>query len=226
MLSAVPGGDQRIAFDDVRPDKTLRIVIGERVSNVRFRYDDRLRNVAGLQYSSIPISTVTCKSTIHRLHEAAPACMRRITEPAYRFSQCNQPDFALFCRRFFISSETQRGGGTLGSIADTRTMNRFAISSRIVALIMTMTITADVDARTPSPEPLSSRVELLNGRPTIMINSTPETPLIYALTDVPGGRWSWEELPQHNIRSFAEEGIRLVPGGSLPRSYLAAGCDI
>lgn len=88
-------------------------------------------------------------------------------------------------------------------------MNRFAISSRIVALIVTMTITADVDARTPSPEPLSSRVELLNGRPTIMINGTPETPLIYALTDVPGGRWSWEELAQHNIRQFARQGIRL-----------------
>lgn len=33
--------------------------------------------------------------------------------------------------------------------------------------------------------------------------------MIYALTDVPGGRWSWEELPQHNLKVFAEYGFRL-----------------
>ena len=50
---------------------------------------------------------------------------------------------------------------------------------------------------------------MYNGRPTVFINDRPEYPMVYALTDVPGGRWSWEELPQHNIRSFSDEGVRL-----------------
>jgi hypothetical protein len=48
-----------------------------------------------------------------------------------------------------------------------------------------------------------------HGRPTIFVNQQPVYPMIYALTDVPGGRWSWEELPQHNIQLFANSGIRL-----------------
>lgn len=61
----------------------------------------------------------------------------------------------------------------------------------------------------PLAAPRSSRVETVNGRPTIFVNGAPYAPLFYALTDVPGGRWSWEELPQHNIRLFCNQGIRL-----------------
>jgi hypothetical protein len=43
-----------------------------------------------------------------------------------------------------------------------------------------------------------------------MINGKPEYASIYALTDVPGGRWSWEELASHNMRSFCSRGFRLV----------------
>lgn len=57
--------------------------------------------------------------------------------------------------------------------------------------------------------PLHATVRMLNGRPTIHLNDRPASPVIYALTDVPGGRWSWEELPAHNIRRFAAHGIRL-----------------
>jgi len=48
-----------------------------------------------------------------------------------------------------------------------------------------------------------------HNRPTIFINNKPESPVIYALTDTPGGRWTWEELAQHNIRQFCSSGIRL-----------------
>jgi hypothetical protein len=60
-----------------------------------------------------------------------------------------------------------------------------------------------------TPLPLSSTLRMHHGRPTIFLNQEPVTPMIYALTDVPGGRWSWEELPQHNIGEFARSGIRL-----------------
>lgn len=65
------------------------------------------------------------------------------------------------------------------------------------------------DNRSPMTLPLSASVKPYQGRPTIHINGKPQAPMIYALTDVPGGRWSWDELPQHNIKNFCEQGIRL-----------------
>ena len=56
---------------------------------------------------------------------------------------------------------------------------------------------------------IESWVENYMGKPTIFINHRPEAPIFYALTDVPGGRWSWEEMPQHNIQQFCAHGIRL-----------------
>ncbi len=56
---------------------------------------------------------------------------------------------------------------------------------------------------------LSSEVASRHGRPTLVLNGQDTAPLIYALTDTPGGRWSWEEIARHNIRHFAEAGISL-----------------
>jgi len=58
--------------------------------------------------------------------------------------------------------------------------------------------------------PLSSTVQVYKGRPSIMLNGKPEYPAIYSLTDVPGGRWSWEELPSYNMKSFCSRGFKLV----------------
>ncbi|HEY5916963.1 MAG TPA: hypothetical protein VIU13_06155, partial [Chryseolinea sp.] len=38
----------------------------------------------------------------------------------------------------------------------------------------------------------------------------PEYPMFYSLTDVPGGRWSWEEVPRYNLKSFCEIGVKLI----------------
>lgn len=64
-------------------------------------------------------------------------------------------------------------------------------------------------AAAPIPEPRNGEIRLLNGRPVFLINDEPVYPMIHALTDVPSGRWSWEELPQHNIRNFCQNGVRL-----------------
>jgi hypothetical protein len=64
-------------------------------------------------------------------------------------------------------------------------------------------------SRSDSPGPLSTKVQMYHGRPTLFVNGRPSYPMIYALTDVPGGRWSWEELAQHNIRNFCEAGVHL-----------------
>jgi len=48
-----------------------------------------------------------------------------------------------------------------------------------------------------------------NGRPVLDVDGERVAPMFYALTDVPGGRWSWEELSQHNIRQFCLQGVRL-----------------
>jgi hypothetical protein len=58
--------------------------------------------------------------------------------------------------------------------------------------------------------PIEAKVAMYKNRPTIFINDTPEYPMLYALTDVPGGRWTWEEVPRYNMRSFCQAGIRLV----------------
>jgi len=57
--------------------------------------------------------------------------------------------------------------------------------------------------------PVSSSVEMRAGRPTLVINGQPHAPLIYALSDCPGGRWPWEEVPARNIKLFGEQGVRL-----------------
>lgn len=61
-----------------------------------------------------------------------------------------------------------------------------------------------------SNKPYEAEVLQLHGRPNLVINGEPQIPILYALTDVPGGRWSWEEVPHRNIRLFYDMGIRLV----------------
>ncbi len=58
--------------------------------------------------------------------------------------------------------------------------------------------------------PISARVAKFNNRPTIFLNDKPEYPMFYSLTDVPGGRWTWEELPRYNMESFCKQGIKLI----------------
>ncbi len=57
--------------------------------------------------------------------------------------------------------------------------------------------------------PISSSVQMRDGRPTLVIDGRPQAPLIYALSDCPGGRWPWEEVPARNIKLFGEQGVRL-----------------
>jgi hypothetical protein len=65
-------------------------------------------------------------------------------------------------------------------------------------------------AMTQSSRPIEAVVRMVNGWPTILLNNVPESPVLYSLTDTPAGRWSWEELPQHNIAQFLRQGIRIV----------------
>ena len=55
----------------------------------------------------------------------------------------------------------------------------------------------------------TARIAAVNGKPTLLVNDQPMVPMFYALTDSPGGRWTWEELPQQNLRQFAAAGVRL-----------------
>ncbi len=55
----------------------------------------------------------------------------------------------------------------------------------------------------------SAAVRTVAGNPTLFVNGQPELPFFYALTHVSGGRWSWEEMPAHNLRQMAGVGVRL-----------------
>jgi hypothetical protein len=57
--------------------------------------------------------------------------------------------------------------------------------------------------------PVHARVVVREGRATLLLNDKPAAPLVYALTDCPGARWSWEEVPARNIALFARQGVRL-----------------
>ncbi|GCE13680.1 hypothetical protein [Tengunoibacter tsumagoiensis] len=59
------------------------------------------------------------------------------------------------------------------------------------------------------PSPLKAEVRKHLGKPTLWINEQPFYPMLYSLTDCPGGRWSWEEIPQRNIQHFANQGVTL-----------------
>lgn len=54
-----------------------------------------------------------------------------------------------------------------------------------------------------------SEIKQYNGRPAIFIDGTPYSPVIYALTDCPGGRLSYEEVPGSSIQGFVEMGFLL-----------------
>lgn len=61
----------------------------------------------------------------------------------------------------------------------------------------------------PAQPPLHALLKTYQNRPTIFLNGVPQAPMLYALTDVPGGRRSSDEVPQHNIRQFCADGIRM-----------------
>ena len=55
----------------------------------------------------------------------------------------------------------------------------------------------------------TAEVRMLDGAPALFVNGQHELPFWYALTHVSGGRWSWEELPAHNLRNACADGIRV-----------------
>lgn len=63
-------------------------------------------------------------------------------------------------------------------------------------------------SQTQNP-PVHASVETRDGRATLLIQGRPTAPLLYALTDCPGARWTWEEIPARNIAVFAASGCRL-----------------
>lgn len=84
------------------------------------------------------------------------------------------------------------------------------MNRRAAAVLFGLALHVAASAQTGHGVPLEASVRPFNGRPTFFLNGKPEYPMLYSLTDVPGGRWSWEELPQHNIRHFSTAGIRII----------------
>lgn len=57
--------------------------------------------------------------------------------------------------------------------------------------------------------PKTAKVITFNGKPTLFVDNQPVAPDFYALTHAYGARWSWEEVPQRNLKNFAQLGFRL-----------------
>ena len=56
---------------------------------------------------------------------------------------------------------------------------------------------------------LYASVRPYRGRPALFVNDRPVQPVFYSLTDYPGGRWTWEEMPRRNLSLFAGLGFTL-----------------
>jgi len=56
---------------------------------------------------------------------------------------------------------------------------------------------------------LNAEIKRYNNRPCIHLNGEPVNPYMYAITDTPGARWSWEELQQRQFKQFGECGVKL-----------------
>lgn len=96
------------------------------------------------------------------------------------------------------------------------TMNRRSVLKSLGLALCASTAPAEdlfhpgVNVEAPQPKvTLNAEVRDRDGRPTILINGKPESPIIYALTDCPGGRWPWEELPAESMGNFVHQGFRL-----------------
>ena len=57
--------------------------------------------------------------------------------------------------------------------------------------------------------PKTAEVKMYLGKPTLYVNDQPVSPDFYSLTHAYGARWSWEEVPQRNLKNFADAGFRL-----------------
>ena len=110
-----------------------------------------------------------------------------------------------------------------------------------LAVLIVLAGLAMSPAQAQGPAPRDARVVMQNGRPVLDVDDERLAPMFYALTDVPGGRWSWEELPQHNLQQFCRQGVRLyqvdvffdhvwMPDGSLdleiPRKQIRGVLDV
>ncbi|MEO8301716.1 MAG: hypothetical protein ABI608_07980, partial [Rhizomicrobium sp.] len=57
---------------------------------------------------------------------------------------------------------------------------------------------------------MTGSVAMHNGRATLFIDGKPVYPMLYALTDTPGGRWTWEEICRENLENFTQANVSLV----------------
>lgn len=61
----------------------------------------------------------------------------------------------------------------------------------------------------PAQKTKTAEVRPFDGVPALWVDGQRQLPFMYALTHVVGGRWSWEELPAHNLGNACAVGIRL-----------------
>lgn len=60
-----------------------------------------------------------------------------------------------------------------------------------------------------SQKPKTAQVRQYNNKPTLFVDDHAVTPDFYSLTHAYGARWSWEEVPQRNLKNFTDLGLRL-----------------
>lgn len=80
----------------------------------------------------------------------------------------------------------------------------------LLPLLGASTALAAAEVRTKTGRGIGGKVALHNGRATLFLDGRPVLPMIYALTDTPGGRWTWEEICRENLENFTQARVALV----------------
>jgi hypothetical protein len=80
---------------------------------------------------------------------------------------------------------------------------------KIVISLVTVLILLTNCSKNSEKEPLSGRIQMYNGKPTIFINDKPQNPFFYGPGDGVAGMNSWEEISKHNIKEFSNAGVNL-----------------
>ncbi len=88
-------------------------------------------------------------------------------------------------------------------------LNRNVILKILLLLAIFNGIIISGERKMNNAKPINAEVRNYKGKPTIFINGEPHSPMIYSLTDQPGGRLSTDEVPQLNIKLFADLGVKL-----------------
>jgi hypothetical protein len=90
-----------------------------------------------------------------------------------------------------------------------KTLVRVPTHTLLAAAVVAQFLAGSLMPARVAGAPRTAEVRQHQGRPHLFVDGRLTLPHFYALTHAYGARWSWEEVPQRNLKNFADAGLRL-----------------